>query len=228
MASIPIDFTKPPDTSNLKGKTALVTGGASGIGHTLALALNAAGARVTIADINISRSTAETVRSEVPLESIKCDVTSWESQVAAFKSAAQNSSSGTVDIVISAAGIRTQIAYVPAPTPGSEPQKPPTGKHSDHGMVLKILWLRGCISRIQIPFELPSQKPASNTTVRFERYILTFSPIYPQAPSTSTSQAHTTPPHSQRTTSLSRRRIRQSRCSSSPPWQHTTNLALPS
>jgi NAD(P)-dependent dehydrogenase (short-subunit alcohol dehydrogenase family) len=132
MASTPIDFTKPLDPSILKSKTALVTGGASGIGLTLALALHAAGANVTIADVNVSaanHAVSHLQSSDNPISCVECDVTSWESQKQAFNVAAQDSSAEpkTVDIVVSAAGIRTQIAYVPPPAPGSEPQKPPTG-----------------------------------------------------------------------------------------------------
>ena len=43
---------------DLSGKTALVTGGGSGIGHATACALTAAGARVVVADINAAQSEA--------------------------------------------------------------------------------------------------------------------------------------------------------------------------
>ena len=48
----PVDFTKPIDTSKVRGKTALVTGGASGIGAATAKALAQAGANVIITDLN--------------------------------------------------------------------------------------------------------------------------------------------------------------------------------
>ena len=48
----PVDFSKSIDKTTIKGKTALVTGGASGIGAATAKALAEAGAIVTIADIN--------------------------------------------------------------------------------------------------------------------------------------------------------------------------------
>jgi NAD(P)-dependent dehydrogenase (short-subunit alcohol dehydrogenase family) len=47
-----VDFSKSIDKSTIKGKTAFVTGGSSGIGAATAKALAEAGAIVTIADIN--------------------------------------------------------------------------------------------------------------------------------------------------------------------------------
>ena len=48
----PVDFSKPTDKTNVKGKTALVTGGASGIGAGVSRAFANAGAIVTIVDSN--------------------------------------------------------------------------------------------------------------------------------------------------------------------------------
>ena len=50
--SDPVNFSKPIDTSQLKDKTALVTGGASGIGAGIVSELAQAGAYVTILDLN--------------------------------------------------------------------------------------------------------------------------------------------------------------------------------
>ena len=48
----PVDFSRSIDTSKVKGKTALVTGGASGIGAGVVKQLAQAEACVTIVDLN--------------------------------------------------------------------------------------------------------------------------------------------------------------------------------
>lgn len=50
-ASVPIDFNKPVDYASLKGRNALVTGGASGFGKTFVHMFAENGANVVIADI---------------------------------------------------------------------------------------------------------------------------------------------------------------------------------
>lgn len=87
------------DPSALRGKSALLTGGASGIGLATALAWSAAGALVTIADLNPPPSP-----HSPNLNYIHCDVTSWDSQIAAFKSALSFSPTRTLDIVATFAG----------------------------------------------------------------------------------------------------------------------------
>ena len=63
-------------------KLAVITGGASGVGRSLAFALGAEGARVLIADVDeegLKKTEAELVRRNVDARSQRCDVSSQES-----------------------------------------------------------------------------------------------------------------------------------------------------
>jgi len=88
---------------SLKGKTAVVTGAASGIGKATALELARAGARVIMADINEQRG-AETQREAqaagLPAEYLKVDITDAES-VTRFAGEALKRA-GRVDILVNA------------------------------------------------------------------------------------------------------------------------------
>lgn len=88
------------DLSTLKGKSAFITGGASGLGLATAQKWADAGVYVTIADIQQPSSTLRPSHTNY----VHCDVTSWESQVAAFKSALGFSPAGSLDIVAAFAG----------------------------------------------------------------------------------------------------------------------------
>ena len=87
----------------LVGKTALITGGASGIGLGMARAFLAAGLRVAIADIN--EAALETAKAALPGlgMAVKLDVTraaDWERALDAVEAAL-----GTVDILCNNAGV---------------------------------------------------------------------------------------------------------------------------
>ena len=108
--SPPVDFSKPIDYFTVAGKTALITGGASGLGEALAIDLAEHGANVIIADLNTSRGAAlvaqlRTSSKDENHHFVHVDVTNWDSQVACFREAARLSPHGGLDIVVAGAGI---------------------------------------------------------------------------------------------------------------------------
>jgi NAD(P)-dependent dehydrogenase (short-subunit alcohol dehydrogenase family) len=88
---------------DVKGQAALVTGGASGLGAATAAALVAAGARVTLLDIN-AEAVAATAAKTGAL-GLACDVTSAESAERAIAAAA--AAHGPARVLVNCAGIGT-------------------------------------------------------------------------------------------------------------------------
>lgn len=85
---------------NLQGSSAIVTGGASGIGEASARQLAAAGSTVVIADLNGEKG--ETVATELGGVFVKCDVTSIADVDAAIAAACQR---GPLRAVVNSAGL---------------------------------------------------------------------------------------------------------------------------
>ena len=81
----------------LDGKTAIVTGGAQGIGFEGAKLFAAEGARVVIADINAEKG--ESAAREIGATFVKCDVSKAADVEAVVKAA------GAVDVLYNNAGI---------------------------------------------------------------------------------------------------------------------------
>ncbi|KAH6995510.1 glucose 1-dehydrogenase [Ilyonectria sp. MPI-CAGE-AT-0026] len=120
----PVDCDVDFDTSSIKGKTAIVTGGASGIGEGYTRALVKAGCYVLIADIDAEQGSILSSELLGLTKFVRCDVTSWEDQLAAFKEAVSFSPSGRVDIVIPNAGIDMVDPMYVNNVELEEPEKP--------------------------------------------------------------------------------------------------------
>jgi NAD(P)-dependent dehydrogenase (short-subunit alcohol dehydrogenase family) len=86
-----------------RGHSAIVTGGASGLGGATAAALARAGAKVAIFDINLDAAKAHATK--IGGIAVRCDVASSESAVAAIKEA--TGQQGTARILVNCAGIAT-------------------------------------------------------------------------------------------------------------------------
>ncbi len=68
----------------LDGKTAMVTGGASGIGASICRVFAAAGANVIVADLNLEAAQAFAASLQGAARAVQCDVASEESVESAF------------------------------------------------------------------------------------------------------------------------------------------------
>ena len=92
---------------DLTGQTAIVTGGASGIGLAISRRLAAAGATVAIADMN--RDAAEAAAQTIPgAFALQVDVSDWDSVVSAW--AAVIAKTGRIHILVNNAGVAGKAA----------------------------------------------------------------------------------------------------------------------
>jgi NAD(P)-dependent dehydrogenase (short-subunit alcohol dehydrogenase family)/rhamnose utilization protein RhaD (predicted bifunctional aldolase and dehydrogenase) len=102
----------------LKNRIAVVTGGGSGLGRSIAIGLARAGVMVAIADIDeaAAQETLSTIKNELPKVAamvVKCNVTSEESVRSGFESLVERW--GGLDIVVNAAGIAPAYPLINLP-----------------------------------------------------------------------------------------------------------------
>jgi NAD(P)-dependent dehydrogenase (short-subunit alcohol dehydrogenase family) len=131
-----VDFSLSINYNNIKGKTILITGGASGFGAACFQLWAKHGANVIIGDVN-EKAGAELV-AQVRTETrnpnhhfIHLDVTSWPSQAAFFKQAASLSPHGGIDHVMANAGIANppEEGAFQEPPDYASMNDPPVPKH---------------------------------------------------------------------------------------------------
>lgn len=103
----PVDHTVKLDLSKIEGKSVIVTGGANGMGEAMVRAFSAAGAFVTMGDMNARGTELEEELNADGEKAafVKCDIRKWEDQIKLFETAKTKSPSKSVDVVIANAGI---------------------------------------------------------------------------------------------------------------------------
>jgi NAD(P)-dependent dehydrogenase (short-subunit alcohol dehydrogenase family) len=113
-----VSATTVADLLSLDGRHALVTGGAQGLGRAIAQRLAEAGARVTIADLDVDRAAAAAAavseQHDAHVVGVEMDVADEESVVAAAERARQEL--GEIDIWVNNAGIFPSAPALAMPT----------------------------------------------------------------------------------------------------------------
>ena len=94
--------TTPSNAFRLDKRHAVITGAASGIGKAIATTFAAAGARVTLLDLDAGKATEAALEIGSAATGVVCDVASDSSVAAAFDRIAAN---GSIDILVNSAGI---------------------------------------------------------------------------------------------------------------------------
>jgi NAD(P)-dependent dehydrogenase (short-subunit alcohol dehydrogenase family) len=124
----PIDHTVPIDSSRVAGKSVIITGGANGMGETCVRHFAAAGANVTIADVNKrGYEIADELNKEYGSGRtvfVEVDIRDWDQQKHMFDIALTKF--GAIDIVIANAGISRSSgdSLWNLDDPNEEPVKP--------------------------------------------------------------------------------------------------------
>jgi len=163
MAS-PTAITTQIDLSKLKGKTAIVTGGASGLGLATAEKWAANGAYVTIADVNDAQgkdAVGKITSSGGKAQYVHCDVLDWESSNEAFKSAVKFGPTKSLDISALYAGVlgtaNNLIDVLKENGPPSLDSTPPVPTHKAIDINLTGEWYSTYLS-----FHYMQLKPQTN------------------------------------------------------------------
>lgn len=128
--SPPIDLDKRYDEDWVRGRTIVITGGASGFGEGMARKWASNGANVIIGDIDALRGqqVVKDIRKHTgsgDVHFVRTDVTDWQSQVTLFKEAVKLSHHGGIDTVVANAGVAGADTFeVPEGLDKDAPPKP--------------------------------------------------------------------------------------------------------
>jgi NAD(P)-dependent dehydrogenase (short-subunit alcohol dehydrogenase family) len=99
----------------IDGSSAIVVGGASGLGEATVRALHAAGAIVTVADVNAEKGTA--LSGELGLQFVTCDVREEDQVQAAVQKAAEHDGGLRIAVCCAGTGWAQKVAGSKGPHP---------------------------------------------------------------------------------------------------------------
>lgn len=163
MKTIPIN-ADPLTLTSLRGRSVLITGGASGIGRDLAIACVKAGATVIVGDLNVdglmgTQRLCQDVQGKgvgkcVPFLE-PCDVTSPAKQSELFKFAAKQLEGSVPDVVVANAGVNELGDYLKVKEKGEYRQRFSLGRSR-----------RSLSMRLGIPRDKTGTKGTSNRRSR--------------------------------------------------------------
>jgi len=100
---------------DIEGSSAIVVGGASGLGEATVRALHARGARVTIADVNAEKG--EALAQELDLQFVSCDVREEAQVQAAVEAAASGEGALRIAVCCAGTGWAQKVAGSKGPHP---------------------------------------------------------------------------------------------------------------
>jgi 5'-hydroxyaverantin dehydrogenase len=126
----PITFDSAIHTSNLRDRSVIITGAASGIGLACAIKMAEAGALVTMSDLQEAAGlvAAQDISSKGHrVQFVRCDVTSFQDLVTLFQSAIKFGNS-QIDVVIPNAGVlaeKSLFDMLPSDLPDIDSPPPP-------------------------------------------------------------------------------------------------------
>ncbi|KAJ5761801.1 uncharacterized protein N7511_005183 [Penicillium nucicola] len=115
-----VDF----DYSKLKENTAIITGGANGLGEAYVRALISAGALVCIGDLDIKGEKNSKQSLQESVKFVECDASKWEDQVRLFQEAVSFSPNGKISYVVANCGIHQNDQVFSYAGDGNEPERP--------------------------------------------------------------------------------------------------------
>ena len=166
--SKPVDTSEPYDAAWLRGKTVVITGGASGFGEEFFREWADSGANIIIGDIDDMRGEAlvTEVREKTGSQHhhfIHCDVRNWQSQVDFFRTAAQLSPHGGIDSIVANAGVSdARGALEMMPDLDAETPRPPDLKCFEVNLVGVMYTTQ--LAMFYLPRNPKSEKPSSSSS----------------------------------------------------------------
>ncbi|KAJ5595641.1 adam [Penicillium hetheringtonii] len=116
----PVNCDVDVKLSSIEGKTAIVTGGANGLGEAYVRALLQAGATVVIADLDNDGG----LKLEKEAKFVNCDTSNWDDQDRLFQEAVSFSPTEKIHYVVANAGIHRKDEVFAYAGDGNGPKKP--------------------------------------------------------------------------------------------------------